>query len=122
MFARSTPFSTQPPPGPRLPGAPPPALDREVLAPPVEARAIPPRRQDHAAHPAVAPGHQALDDPGLPVVVAVADRLAVAAVRPQRAAERAQPGVHHLGRALRRPLKRRGRFGHEAAARPPPPG
>src|SRR5947209_3813992 len=112
-FARSIPCKTHRLGGQGLLGGLPPALEREVLAPPVEPRAVPPRRQDHAAHPAVTPGQQALDDPGLAVVIAEADRLGGGAVGADRAAERAQPGVDHLGSALRRPLERRVRLGHE---------
>src|SRR5947208_11376706 len=88
-FARSVPCKIHRLPGQCLLGGPLPALEREVLAPPVEPRAVPPPRQDHAADPAVAAGPQALEDPVLAAVVPVADRLAVTAVRSQRAAERA---------------------------------
>ena len=60
---------------------------------------------------------QALDDRRLAVVVPVADRLAVAGVGAQRAAERPQPGVHRLVVALGGPLERRVRLGHEPADR-----
>src|SRR5450631_3287831 len=87
-FARSIPCKVHRLPGQGLLSGPLPALEREVLAPPVEPCPVPPRRQDHAAHPAVAPGQQALDHPGLAVVVAEADRLGKAAVGAQRSAER----------------------------------
>src|SRR5689334_12865050 len=116
-FARSIPCKIHRLPGQRLVRASLPALEREVLAPAVEPRAIAPCRQDHGAHPAVAAGQQPLDQAGLPVVVAVPDRLAVAAVRAQRAAERVQPCVHDLRRALSRPLEGRVRLGHEPADR-----
>src|SRR6516225_5673135 len=74
-FARSVPCKVHRLPGQRYPRASLPALEREVLAPPVEPRAVPPRRQDDAAHPAVAAGQQALDDPVLAAVVAIAERL-----------------------------------------------
>ena len=55
-FARSIPCKIHRLPGQGRLGTPLPALEREVLAPSVEPPAVPPRRQDHAAHPAVAAG------------------------------------------------------------------
>src|SRR5580658_5408023 len=80
-FARSIPCQVHrlPDQG-RLSRAQPPLVG-EVLAPPVETPAIPPRRQDHAAHSPVTAGEQALDLARPPVVIAEADGLAVGAVR-----------------------------------------
>ena len=54
-------------------------LEREVLAPAVEARAVAPHLLDDRADPAVAAGEQSFDDARLAVVVAEADGLAVLA-------------------------------------------
>ena len=58
-----------------------------------------PDRADDRADPAVAAGEQALDDAGLAVVVAEADRAAVLLVAADRVAQLLQPGV---GRPRRR--------------------
>src|SRR6185295_5006190 len=50
-----------------------PPLVGEVLAPAVEPAAVAPHPLDHGADPPVAPREQALDQRGLPVVVAHAD-------------------------------------------------
>ena len=94
-----------------------PALVGEVLAPAVEAAAVAPDGLEHPADPAVAAGQQALDLPGLAVVVPVADRLADLAVRADRVAEHLQPPVDRLDVGLTGPLERRVRLGHEAADR-----
>src|SRR6516225_3591083 len=109
-FARSVPRKIHRLAGQRRCRAACPPLVREVLTPAVEPRAVPPRGQDYPAYPAVAARHQALDDARLPVVIPVTDRLAVRAVGAQRAAQRAQPRVHHLRRALRGPLEGRVRL------------
>src|ERR1700733_2949047 len=92
--------------GQSLGGAAFPAVIREVLAPPVEARTVGPRRPDHLRDPAVSARQQPLDDRRLAVVVPEPDRLAVAAVRSQSAAERPEARVHGLVVALGRPLER----------------
>src|SRR5579863_5250 len=116
-FARSVPCEVHGLVGQRRRGAAVPPLEREMLAPPVEPRAVPPRGLDDLAYPAVTPGQQAFDDAGLAVVVPEADGLGVAAVGAQRAAQLAQPLVDHLRRALGGPLERRVRLGHEGADR-----
>src|SRR3984885_9759130 len=73
--------------GQSLGGAAFPAAVREVLAPAVEARTVGPRRPDHLRDPAVPARQQPLNDRRLAVVVPEPDRLAVAAVRSQSAAE-----------------------------------
>src|SRR5207342_3966922 len=69
-----------------LRGTDPPVVG-EVLAPPVEAAAVAPDLLDDPTHPAVAAREQSFDDPGLAVVVAEADRPAVATVRAHLLAE-----------------------------------
>ena len=96
---------------------PDPAVVGEVLAPAVEPAAVAPDLLDHRADPAVAAGEQSLDDAGLAVVVAEADRAAVLLVGAHDIAQLAQPVVGGLVVELGRPLERRVRLGHEAADR-----
>ena len=94
-----------------------PALVGKVLGPAVEAAAVTPDRLDDAADPPVTAREQALDDPGLAVVVAEADRGADAPVGADRVAQLVQPGIGVLGAQLRGPLEGSVRLGHEAADR-----
>src|SRR6266516_1249973 len=101
----------------RARGAPLPALVAEVLTPTVEAGAIFPHGLDHLRYPAVTAREETLDDRRLAPVVTVTDAAPVARVAAQRAAERREPTVYCAGAALRRPLERRVRLGHERADR-----
>ena len=94
-----------------------PAVVGEVLAPPVEAAAVLPGRADDPANSAIAAGEQSFDLAGLAVVVAEPDRPGVPAVAADGFAQLGQPGVNGLVVALRRPLERRVRLGHERADR-----
>src|SRR5690606_38604892 len=116
-FPRGVPVEVDGLVGERLGGALGPAVEREVLAPAVEPAARLPHGADHLADAAVTTGQQALDDRRLAVVVAVPDRPAVLLVGAQRVAQHAQPPVDGLVVALRGPLERRVRLGHERADR-----
>ena len=94
-----------------------PAVVGEVLAPAVEPAAVAPDLLDDRADPAVAAREQSLDDAGLAVVVAEADRPAVPLVGADDVAQLLQPLVGGLVVELGGPLERRVRLGHEAADR-----
>ena len=91
-----------------------PALEVEVLAPAVEARALTPGLQDDPAHTSVTAREQAFDDPGLAVVVAEPDGLAVLAIGPDGIAQLRQSRISGLVIELGSPLEWRMRLGHEA--------
>ena len=94
--------TSTPVPAQRLLGGAHPAVVGEVLAPAVEAAAVAPDLLDDRADAAVAAREQALDDAGLAVVVAEADRAAVLLVGADLVAQLLQPGVGGLvGRAAR---------------------
>src|SRR5690606_25242567 len=86
-------------------------------APAVEAAAVLPHRADDLADAPVAARQQALDDGRLPVVVPQADGAAVLLVAAQGVPEGAQAAVDGLVVALRGPLERGVRLGHEPADR-----